>query len=118
MSTSSTYSSNKLNQVIKNETQHFIIKSYITTIFDYHRKKSEYHLYWYNKNAKVEVDDLYVNMSNKLMNPKEIKFFKSIMNQYSTDIDCEDGIIWSNKKLGFDKTLVTINKNQFSLFSF
>lgn len=106
MSTSSTYSSNKLNQVIKNGTQHFIVKSYITTVFDYQRKKSEYHLYWHNKNAKVEVDDLYVNMSNKLMNPKEVKFFKSIINQYNVDIESEDGFIWSNKQIGFDKSLV------------
>jgi len=118
MSTSSTYSSNKLKEVIKNETPHFIIKSYISAAFDYQRTKSEYHLYWYNKNAKVEVDKLYINMSNKLMNPKEVKFFKSIISQYNVDIESEDGMIWSNKKLGFDKTLVTINKNQFSLFSF
>jgi hypothetical protein len=107
MSTSSAYSSNKLNQVVNNSTQHFIILSYITTIFDYDRKKGEYHLYWYNKNKGVDPDDThYKNLSYKRMNNKEIRFFHSTMNQYNLDIDSEDGKIWSHKEIGFNKDKV------------
>ena len=115
MSTSSKYSSNKLKQVISNNTQHFIAKSYITTIFEYERKVAEYHLYWINKNKGVFEDmPRYQCMSFKLMNRKEIAFFQSILNEYNVEIENQHGKIWENKKLGFNKTLVRIN--QLSLF--
>jgi hypothetical protein len=107
MSTSSAYSSNKLNQVINDNTQHFIILSYVTTVFEYNRKKSEYHLYWYNKNKGIDPDDInYKNLSYKKMNNKEIRFFQSIVNQYNLDLDYEDGKIWSHKQIGFNKDKV------------
>jgi hypothetical protein len=44
------------------------------------------------------------------MNKKERKYFKSILDEYKEVINNRDGIIWENKKLGFDKTLVVYNQ--------
>jgi hypothetical protein len=115
MSTSSTYSSNKLRQVIENGTQHFIAKSFITTAFECDIKVPEYHLYWINLNKSTFEDmQCYQRMSFKLMNKKELKYFKSKINDYEVKKDNRYGVVWENKKLGFDKTLVLIN--QLSLF--
>lgn len=114
MSTSSKYSSNKLKEVIKNGTQHFIAKSFITAAFDYDHYITEYHLYWYNSNkGKFEDMHRYQQMSFKELNNKEKKYFKSIEDQYNKVVDNRHGTIWENKKLGFNKTLVHINQLKF-----
>lgn len=111
MSTSSKYSPNKLKQVIENGTQHFVLKCYITPSFEYHRKKAEYYLYWFNKNAGVDPESLrYKNISNKRMGKKEIVYFYSIINQYSEQ-NCDDsGCVWEHKEIGFNKGLVRITQ--------
>jgi hypothetical protein len=53
-------------------------------------------------------------MSFKQLNRKEIKYFKSILDEYNKVVDNKYGCIWENKKLGFNKTLVQIH--QLSLF--
>lgn len=114
MSTSSSYSSNKLLQVIDDKTQHFIAKSYITAIFESDRRETEYHLYWYNKNkGTFEEDDGYVKMSYKKMNKKEIKFFFSLEYNYEIVLENQHGLIYNNKSLGFDKSKVLLS--QFSI---
>ncbi len=115
MSTSSKYSSNKLKQVIENNTQHFITRSYISTAFEYDHRVYEYHLYWYNSNkGKFEEMHCYQCMSVKQLKTKEIKYFKSILDDYNKVVDNKHGCVWENKKLGFNKTLVQIH--QLSLF--
>ena len=107
MSTSSSYSSNKLRQVLTNGTQHFIIKSYVSTAFEYDRKVPEYHLYWVNLNkALLEDMEMYQRLSCKHMNKKELKYFNAIIDQYDIKVSGEDGIVWENKKLGLNKDLV------------
>lgn len=114
MSTSSSYSSNKLLQVIDNETQHFIAKSYITAVFEADRYVTEYHLYWYNKNkGTFEEHANYTRMSYKKMNKKEVKFFFSIEDKYKLVLENEHGCIWNHKELGFDKSKVMLS--QFSI---
>jgi hypothetical protein len=109
MSTKSSYSSNKLNQVIENGTHHFISKSYVSAKFDHDRKKSEYYLYWVNlKKGVFESDSKYHRMSCKPMNAKEKKYFKSILDEYRETLNNRHGVVWENKKLGFDKTLVVV----------
>ena len=77
MSTTSAYSSNKLSQVIKNETPHFITKSFVKPRFDYDRHKTEYHIYWYNlKNPMFKDSPRYKYLSYKVMNKKERKYFE------------------------------------------
>lgn len=115
MSTSSKYSSNKLKEVIENGTKHFITKSFVTAIFDYDHYSSEYHLYWHNENKSVFEDmNCYKQMSFKLLNNREKKYFKSIQEEYNKVVENQYGSVWENKKLGFDKTLVLIK--QLSLF--
>lgn len=114
MSTSSSYSSNKLLQVIDNKTQHFIAKSYITAVFEADRYVTEYHLYWYNKNkGAFEEHDRYTRMSYKKMNKKEIKFFFSLEDDYDMVLENEYGCIWNHIELGFDKERVMLS--QFSI---
>ncbi len=111
MSTSSKYSPNKLKQVINDGTQHFILKCYISAAFDYDRKKSEYYLYWYNRNAGIDLDTLrYRCLSNKKMGKNEIKYFSSIINDYRAEVDSEDGTVWVNKSIGFNKSNVIITQ--------
>lgn len=107
MSTSSVYSSNKLRDVLKDKTQHFVIRSYMTASFEYDRRKEEMHLYWYNRNSCFDLElGKYQNMSFKKMNKKELKLFSSIIDQYIKTIDDEDGCVWEHKEIGFNKELV------------
>jgi hypothetical protein len=111
MSTSSKYSPNKLKQVVSNNTEHFIIKSYITAKFECHIKKTEYHLYWYNKNAGMHPESMrYKCLSSKKMGKNEIKYFSSIINDYRAEIDSDDGAVWINKSIGFNKSNVIITQ--------
>ena len=111
MSTSSSYSSNKLSQVIEDETQHFIAKSYITPIFESTEYVTEYHLYWYNANKSIfESDDRYMRMSYKKMNKKELSFFRQIEEKYIVAIENKHGCVWENKFLGFEKSRVILSQ--------
>jgi hypothetical protein len=44
------------------------------------------------------------------MNKKELKYFEDIINEYTQVTNNKYGIVWENKKLGFDKTLVKNNQ--------
>lgn len=111
MSTSSIYSSNKLKQVLLNNTQHFIMKSFLSAKFEYDRQVSEYHLYWYNsKKGIFESDPRYKCLSNKQMNKREVAYFLSIMKDYKESQNNSDGIVWENKKLGFNKSKVKVQQ--------
>ena len=111
MSTTSAYSSNKLKQVIDNKTDHFITKSFVSAAFEHERRKTEYHLYWYNAKKGIYNDfHRYQCLSHKLLNKREMKLFLQILNQYNKEIDSEDGIIWVNKEIGFDKSKVIISQ--------
>ena len=111
MSTTSAYSSNKLKQIIDNKTYHFITKSYVFPSFEYTRRKSEYHLYWYNAKKGIYNDlHRYQCLSHKLLNKKEMRLFLDSQNVYNKEIDSEDGIIWVHKEIGFDKRKVLIDQ--------
>lgn len=111
MSTSSKYSPNKVKQVIENGTQHFVLKCFITPSFEYNRKKSEYYLYWFNKNAGIDTESMrYKNMSSKKIGRSEIKYFLSIIESYQLNDFGEDGCIWHHKQIGFDKSQVVISQ--------
>jgi len=44
------------------------------------------------------------------MNKKEKKYFRSVLDEYKEVSNSRDGVIWENKKLGFDKTLVVVSQ--------
>lgn len=112
--TSSKYCSNKLEEIVKNKTEHFVIKSYLTTTFEYDRKIPEYWVYWYNPNkGPDEENPKYRFLSNKKMNKKEIKFFYDIINSYASAIDNKDGNVWHHKKIGFSKDKVVFKQLKF-----
>lgn len=111
MSTTSAYSSNKLKQIIDNKTFHFIAKSFVFPSFEYNRKKSEYHLYWYNAKKGIYNDlHRYQCLSHKLLNKKEMRLFLDSQNVYNKEVDSDDGIIWVHKEIGFDKNKVIIDQ--------
>lgn len=111
MSTPSTYSSNKLKQILENKTQHFVIKSYLTTAFEYDRKVPEYWLYWYNPNKGADDENPHYRfLSNKKMNKKELKLFYDILNMYVCKIERKDGNVWHHKEIGFTKDKVVFKQ--------
>lgn len=111
MSTSSTYSSNKLKQILENKTQHFIIRSFLTTKFEYDRKEPEYFLYWFNANRGIDLELMqYKFLSYKKMNKKEVRLFYDIITFYVSAINTKDGNVWHHKDIGFDKEKVRINQ--------
>ena len=111
MITSSTYSSNKLKQILENKTQHFVVKSYLTTAFEYDRKVPEYWLYWYNPNKGQDDDNPHYRfLSNKKMNKKELKLFYDILNTYICKIERKDGNVWHHKEIGFSKDKVVFKQ--------
>ena len=111
MSTSTKYSPNKLKDIMINDTQHFVMKSYVTTIFESGMQRAEYYVYWYNKNCGIDYEtQRYKNLSNKKMNKKELQYFMDNIHLYVKEMDNEDGCIWVNKSYGFDKNKVKLQK--------
>lgn len=111
MSTSSKYSPNKIKQVIENGTQHFVLKCYITASFEFHRKKSEYYLYWFNKNAGIDPEIMiYKNISCKKIGKSELRYFLINSDHYNKIDFGDDGCIWEHKEIGFNKGLVKITQ--------
>ena len=116
MSTSNAYSKNKLADIIKNGTEHFILKSYITAAFEHERKETEYHLYWYNKHAGQNMEHpAYMMLSHKKMGKKEYRMFLNNLDQYVKCNECNDGCVWEHRNLRFNKEKVKVS-TQMSLF--
>ncbi len=44
------------------------------------------------------------------MGKNEIKYFSSIINDYRAEVDSEDGTVWVNKSIGFNKSNVIITQ--------
>jgi len=109
--TSSKYCSNKLEEIVKNETEHFIIRSYLTASFEYDRKIPEYWIYWYNPNkGQDEENPQYRFLSSKKMNKKEVRFFYDILTSYISIIMNKDGDVWQHKDIGFNKNKVVFKQ--------
>lgn len=107
MTTSSKYCSNKIKQVIEDRTPYFIMKCFISASFEYDRKKAEYYVYWFNENRGIDEESMrYKHLSNKKMGKKEIRFFTNTIDDYELKINSEEGSIWENKKIIFEKDKV------------
>lgn len=109
--TSSKYCSNKLEEIVKNGTEHFIIRSYLTAAFEYDRKIPEYWIYWYNPNkGQDEENPQYRFLSSKKMNKKEVRFFYDILTSYEPVVTNKDGNVWHHKDIGFCKKKVVFRQ--------
>jgi hypothetical protein len=109
--TTSKYCSNKLQEVLNNKTEHFIIKSFVTAAFEYDRKIPEYWLYWYNPNKGAnEENPQYRFLSNKKMNKKEVRFFYDVLTSYEPIITNKDGNVWHHKDIKFSKNKVVFKQ--------
>jgi hypothetical protein len=52
----------------------------------------------------------YKCLSSKKMGKSEIQHFYSIINQYKAEIDGDDGSVWVNKNIGFNKSNVKVSQ--------
>jgi hypothetical protein len=60
----------------------------VSAAFEHERRKTEYHLYWYNAKKGLYNDfHRYQCLSHKLLNKREMKLFIQIVNQYNKEID-------------------------------
>jgi hypothetical protein len=85
----------------------------VSAAFEHERRKTEYHLYWYNAKKGIYNDfHRYQCLSHKLLNKREMKLFLQLVNKYKKEIESEDGIIWVNKDIGFNKDKVIIPQYQ------
>jgi|TARA_R100000081_G_C4769939_1_gene144930 hypothetical protein len=97
---------NKLDSLSSRSVPHFILKSYIQTIFEYERKKEEYHIYWLNKRRKFFDDEYkYCSLSYKKMTKNEISFFKNSLDSYKKALDNKYGCVWEHKDIEVRKSL-------------
>jgi hypothetical protein len=111
MTTSSKYSSNKIKEVIDNGTHHFILKCYVTAVFETERKKPEYYLYWHNDNKTWDDETImYKNLSSKKLGKKELRYFLDNLNLFNEVKNNKYGSIWEHHKIGFDKNKVKIQQ--------
>tara|TARA_R110002020_G_scaffold58337_3_gene159816 strand:- start:5756 stop:6106 length:351 start_codon:yes stop_codon:yes gene_type:complete len=97
---------NKLDFLSNRSVPHFILKSYITTIFEYNRKKEEYHIYWLNKRKKFFDDEFrYCSLSHKKMSKNELAFFKDNEEIYEQTLVNKYGAVWEHKDIRIEKNL-------------
>lgn len=112
--TTSKYCSNKLQEVLNNKTEHFIIKSFVRAAFEYDREIPEYWIYWYNPNKGPDIENpQYRFLSNKKMNKKEVRLFYDILTSYIPVIHNKDGNVWHHKDIGFSKNKVVFKQLKF-----
>ncbi len=116
MKTKSIYCTNKFEVLINSRTPHFILRSFVSAKFDCDMSRSEYHIYWYNKNKGLDKEiGMYKCLEVKKMNKKEVRLFYDKLTSYSKVVNNKYGDVWQHKYIGFDKTLVKI-KPQLRLF--
>ena len=96
---------NFLKQFENDETEFFVMQSWITTIFDYDRKKEEYHIFFIKKNSNPDAyQQGYMNLKLRRMNRKEVAYFKENIELYNVELKNKDGTIYNYKDKPFDKS--------------
>jgi hypothetical protein len=97
---------NMLKKFEEDDTQFFIIKSFVFAIFEVDRKKPEYHIFYIKQNSSPEAYcQGYMNLKERKMNKKEVKYFKESIEKYDPVIWGDDGKVFNLKSKPFDKSL-------------
>jgi hypothetical protein len=96
---------NFLKRFEESDSEFFVMKSYITASFEVDRKKEEYHIYYVKNNSNPEAYcQGYMNLKERRMNKKEIRYFKENIEEYTIVMNTGDGSIFNFKKKPFDKS--------------
>lgn len=97
---------NVLKRFEEDETQYFVMKSFVYAAFEIDRKKPEYHIFFIKKNSNPDAYHKgYMNLKERRMNKKEIEYFKKNQDKYDTVLWQEDGKVFNLKTKPFDKSL-------------
>jgi hypothetical protein len=96
---------NVLRRFENDDTQFFVMKSYVSAAFETDRKKNEYHIFFIKKNSNPDAYHKgYMNLKIRKMNKKEIKYFLSKQEEYVVDLCNHDGVVYNLKSKPFDKS--------------
>jgi hypothetical protein len=97
---------NFLKKFEEDDTQFFVMKSYVFALFEVDRSKPEYHIFYIKKNSNPDAYHKgYMNLKERKMNKKEIAYFKENQDKYNVDLWNEDGKVFNLKTKPFDKSL-------------
>lgn len=96
---------NFLKRFEDDDTQFFVMKSYVFASFEIDRKKPEYYIFYIKKNSNPDAYYKgYMNLKERRMNKKEIEYFLSNQDKYDTVLWSEDGKVFNLKGRPFDKS--------------
>lgn len=97
---------NFLKKFEEDNTQFFVMKSYVFAAFESERKKEEYHIFFIKKNSNPDAYYKgYVNLKERRMNSMEIEYFKKVVDEkYSVEMWNNDGKIYNLKSKPFDRS--------------
>ena len=102
---------NVLKKFEKGNTQFFIMKSFVYAVFEIDRKSPEYHIFYIKQNSIPEAYcQGYMNLKERKMNRKEIKYFKDNLHNYETVVWNEDGKVFNLKTRPFDTSQCPLYK--------
>lgn len=97
---------NILKQFEKDGTQFFVTKSFMYAKFEVDRKKPEYHIFFVKKNSNPDAYHMgYMNLKERKMNKKELKYFKDNIDNYDLVMENNYGAVFNLKARPFDKSL-------------
>ena len=89
----------------------FVMKSFVTTVFESDRKKPEYHIFYIKKNSMPDAYFMnYRDLKSRRMNRIEVEHFLKNRHLYTDQVeyvkehDIEDGSIYNLKSKPFDKS--------------
>jgi hypothetical protein len=98
---------NMLKKFEEDDTQFFVIKSFVYALFETDRRKPEFHIFFVKKNSNPDAYYKgYMNLKERKMNKKEIEYFKKNQEEkYDTVLWSEDGKVFNLKTKPFDTEL-------------
>ena len=109
---------------------HFIVRSHIYASFDDTEYRSEYHIYHMTSERIGQWNkpcESYDRLKYRKLSRKELAYFHENIHKYNQEskgrrgqvIDPKDGKIWTNKKVGFNPSLITrkATRNETQLYT-
>lgn len=108
-------SKNILKRMEEDDTQFFVMKSFVYAKFETDMRMPEYGIFYIKKNSNPDAYHRgYMNLKFRKMNKKEITHFRKNIDKYTEDLRNEDGTVFNLKTKPFDKTICQ-KYQQFSL---
>jgi hypothetical protein len=96
---------NFLKKFENNDTEFFVMKSFVFASFETEMKRPIYHVYYIKKNSNPDAYHKgYMNLKIRKMNKEEIKHFLEVQDKYEVVLWNTDGKIFNLKSKPFDKS--------------